>query len=912
MSTHQPLSTLCKPHDAVGWLAVSGVMGRDTNDRFGVPWSAHRALAALYSHTRAMITACRRSHRWLICLLSVHLTLVAADPSASAMAAAKAPENGLVVQVGASNASFLHDLTLGGKRLVQGLVFEDATRTSLLPELIATGAHPYATVAVWHGAPLLPYADRLVTLLIVDRDDLGIRAPAPSECQRVVQPGGIILERIKNIWSATVVSRPVGLGDWTHFDGGPEGNAVSSDQEATAIRGLQWIDNVREVRWAKSGPHGGEGGNIRILGRYAVIDARIYPEDKDPKFEKRMLLECRDVYNGLLIWQRSRASTISGKRWSLAVGEGQAFTWLAENGALTALDLATGLALRTYPGSEIKPYLQEEHGGSNLPKPRPSMFGDSHWVRIAGATVLANGDGALRAWTMDGKPMWTFRREGFRLETPVVDTRRNLAYGFLVPDQLVNRWGKGPVLWQRWSTSEQIQSVIAINLTNGNISWENRDVASRDTDIMLHEKKEPRRIGFGQLLVSDEHVIAFNSSAISGGQMPLIASIDAVSGKTAHFDPKLFVYTNNHGRVLVPEGAYCAVARDGLVYVMGGFSIRSFNPKTGILKEELSVSWNARCHKPIATTTHFLLGQTAFIDKDFAGEMFSVARSGCAHSPVPGSGVIMFGPHTCACTTHFDGFLATTSRAAPAPVADRQRLVPLKAAAFTVPVAKPAVAESLVSQSWSWFTISEPVAPAAVDASGWVFQITPQAHRLDARKGSTAWTFVGDARLAESFCVVGDRVIVGSHDGWVYGLDLATGARRWRNFVAPAFRQIIANGMLTSAWPVMGVADLGNGQIVASAGTHLEMEGGIRVVALAAADGTQAWVKQLRKTSSTIPAGGKQAKIVDRSLINAAPRVENGKIVIDGGSHLGHLEFTPDESAESISLRLSSPAKKSR
>jgi hypothetical protein len=268
----------------------------------------------------------------------------------------------------------------------------------------------------------------------------------------------------------------------------------------------------------------------------------------------------------------------------------------------------------------------------------------------------------------------------------------------------------------------------------------------------------------------------------------------------------------------------------------------------------------------------------------------------------------------CGCTTHFDGFLATTSHAAPPAVPDNKRLLAFQSgSALKLPAHPPAAADSLVSQSWPWFTISSPTAPVTVEKEGWTFQVDPQSHRMTASKAGASWSFVGNARLGTGFCVVGDRVVVGSHDGWVYGLDLATGAVRWRYFAAPSNRLMIANGMLTSAWPVMGVADLGNGQIVASAGTHPELDGGIRVVALTATDGTPVWVKNLTKPPSQIPpGGGKETKIVDHSVINAPPVVENGKIVIAGGSHLGRLEFDPSESEEAINTRLSTQPPKGK
>jgi hypothetical protein len=53
---------------------------------------------------------------------------LAASPSAAEVAAAFPAGDGLAVEVGSSDAGFLGSLTNNGKRLVQGLTLDDATR----------------------------------------------------------------------------------------------------------------------------------------------------------------------------------------------------------------------------------------------------------------------------------------------------------------------------------------------------------------------------------------------------------------------------------------------------------------------------------------------------------------------------------------------------------------------------------------------------------------------------------------------------------------------------------------------------------------------------------------------------------------------------------------------------------------
>lgn len=106
------------------------------------------------------------------------------------------------------------------------------------------------------------------------------------------------------------------------------------------------------------------------------------------------------------------------------------------------------------------------------------------------------------------------------------------------------------------------------------------------------------------------------------------------------------------------------------------------------------------------------------------------------------------------------------------------------------------------------------------------------------------------------------------------------------------------NGQLESAWPVYGVAML-DGKVIASAGTHAELGGGVTVAAFDPATGKPAWIKQLEKKPSSVPAGGKRATIVAYSFINSVARVEDGVIVLgDGGRRGGEFRFKPSEEDE--------------
>jgi len=73
---------------------------------------------------------------------------------------------------------------------------------------------------------------------------------------------------------------------------------------------------------------------------------------------------------------------------------------------------------------------------------------------------------------------------------------------------------------------------------------------------------------------------------------------------------------------------------------------------------------------------------------------------------------------------------------------------------------------------------------------------------LDAATGQERWTYFteGPVRLAPT--VAGERLLVGSDDGFLYCLDARDGALHWRNRLGPSGRRIPGNGRVISPWPV--------------------------------------------------------------------------------------------------------------
>ena len=160
--------------------------------------------------------------------------------------------------------------------------------------------------------------------------------------------------------------------------------------------------------------------------------------------------------------------------------------------------------------------------------------------------------------------------------------------------------------------------------------------------------------------------------------------------------------------------------------------------------------------------------------------------------------------------------------------------------------------------------------------------------------------------------VVGGVAVFGSHDGWVYSVKVADGSLQWKYLLAPCERYVCVNSQLECAWPVYGVCvDPSSGSVIASAGTHVELAGGVTVAALDPGTGEVRWKKQLTKRPSLVPPGGRGAEIVAYSFVNSVPRIVDSQIVLgDGGRKGGYFALRPDDEEEQLNARLASPGQR--
>ncbi len=817
--------------------------------------------------------------------------VVAADPGIDDLRrlAGGLPQ-GLVVDIGLTDAALATALAQTGTALVHGLVADPAVCGRLRADVAAAGIAGLASVAPLRDAARLPYADRSAETVIADLDALGAAAPPRAELERIAAPGGVLVLRQQGAWQAVRIPRPAGLDDWGHLDHGADGNSVSTDREVGPVRQLQWQNNRMELMESGNAASYAPGVGVRIAGGTLVSHMRL--ADAGPR-RQVWAIQGRSAWTGLLRWELTLPERHRLRLWGLTAVDDTLYCWPDRTGDLAAIDLASGRELRRYAGSA---------------RPAIELLGDSEdqAVRVLPGTVLvATGDRVLCYDPATAALRWSFRREGLLLACLVADAAARRVYAVVSGTE-------SRIYAGRWPTTTKAQGIVALDLADGHLIWENREVMA--VAVPDPDPKDPAKTGrtrprgVSQLLPMGDALVVFGSAAISGGNAPFVATLAADTGAVRFQDDAPFKRDYN-------VASYNVLTRDGKAWFAGAFTnLWSYDPASGKTERAFTHAWNQRCTRFTATTDWFVFGQTAFYGKDLTGEQTFVARSGCALGAIPAAGLLFYSPTSCKCITHPGALQALTPRLPPAAMADDRRLEgasanapPALAAPLSAAPAGPVASEWLrrpYARAWA--------VPEVAGPDGLSLVVHPHLHRLDAqRAGRTVWSALADARISGPPLVVGDLVLCGAHDGRVYAWRLADGRLAWSRLVAPAERWIAVDGQLESCWPIYGLAQLGT-SVVATAGGHVELAGGITVAAIDPATGAAVWTKRLQKRPTPVSSGSRTA-FADHSVINSPPRVEDGMVVLDDGSAFhGRLRIDPAASEADLCAALERPPEKKK
>lgn len=227
----------------------------------------------------------------------------------------------------------------------------------------------------------------------------------------------------------------------------------------------------------------------------------------------------------------------------------------------------------------------------------------------------------------------------------------------------------------------------------------------------------------------------------------------------------------------------------------------------------------------------------------------------------------------------------------------------LEAWTWSTPAPSPAWPGEARGSLWQKLTNSltaraaDDLAPVPILAGGLVIVATThdEVRAMDRRTGALRWRHFcgGPVRFAPA--VSGDRVFVGSDDGTVQCLDLATGAPVWNTRIGPDRPRIAGNGRLISPCPVRSGLLVSEGRVYVAAGLFpLE---GVYLAALDARDGRLVWRRHLGSVSPQGYLADAGAEIVV-PLGRASPkryRKSDGAYVRDVTSASGTFAVVADE-----------------
>jgi len=763
-------------------------------------------------------------------------------------------EAGLCVHVGSTDGALEIELAGNGRRLVHGLALDGKSADMACGEIRAAGLWPLASVEKARTFDRLPYADNLVGLLIADLDALGKKAPLREEMMRVIRPNGIAFLKTDGKWVSVVKPRPREMDEWTHFDYGPTGNAVSGDKLVRPPKQIQWTCGVQPIKLGGN-PAGFVGSpGMRLAGGRAISEWVV--ENKDWRKTKNYL-GAWDAFSGIPLWAIEKEySGIRRPTHLVAVGE-RIYTYLENDGPLTALDAATGRIVRKY-----------EQAGA-----LPDNTGMAFFRVCADGLVVVNKDTLYLLNELTGEVIWKYTdySNARVLMFPTIARQINrvfvLASGIEDDYKIEHRWPNAPAA-----------AVVCLDLKTGKPIWRNTQVAGKH---------------IGQLIANDGYLGLFGAGGIGAGKNPFTGCIRLSDGK--------LLWTGTFPTDWNRAG-YVMLWRDGLMYYSDPWKIFTLDPQTGKETVVYGAGYNGRCTRFCATEDYFIYSLVTYVDREFNGTIQSITRSACANSSFPANGMLYFTPTACGCTTMLRGHTALTPEPLLEPIDDAIRLQTSADDKQTTTPKPFSLPDSPIAADWPRQARAAEMQTEPVSAEGRTFTALIHEHQMHCRdaRGKPLWSFTANGRISSPPVVVENLCLFGSHDGWVYALRVADGSQAWRFMAAPYQRKVIVNSQLESAWPVYGVV-MHKGLLCTSAGLHPELGGGIYIYGLKPKTGKIAWKRILSKPPAVIAGTERiESHIVPISALNDVLQTDGKQLSLPAGRA---RRFTFDPSMTDNELR---------
>jgi len=715
---------------------------------------------------------------------------------------------GVAVQVACGEGALLPALAQSGRLVLHALEADPARVAKAREALRTRGLYGQVTVMRWASSKL-PYAENLVNLLVVSKG-AGV---ADAELTRVLAPYGAAFIEEKSGWRVLEKAWPASFDEWTHPRHGADGNMVSRDRAVKAPVGVRWV----------AGPAQDSGGRKWYFD-HALVTARgrsFYLQED--------ALTARDAFNGVLLWSRPVKPAVYRER-----------------------------------GAPVPPLLQAKTKlGTRTTRVKPIVSGNALYVAT---------DKGLAAWDVrSGETLLDYG--------PVKGPRLLLAEGprliVACSNQVaVFELASTRLLWRRDLEPEQVvaadgtvfcvapDSVLALAAQDGAVRWQSRRART--------EASATCTVGPGALLLEES---SWRDDK-DGCRVAAYATTDGKllwerlhrPGQTHYQETRSFFAGN---LVLLPAEGRKVVGLDPLT----GREVRTWK------------SGGRHCATPVATEHYFIAPECDFTDLESGLQTHArMFKSACRLPFIPANGLLNSFPVQCECYPMLRGYMGLSPTEAPTlralrrfdkgPAFDRSAAAPVALdgewptyrydthrsgatpAALRLgdtpqvlwSVQAAALQRSVPAQDWDENPFLSGPLTALTAAQGLVFVAAADEHRvaaLDAVSGQARWTFTAGGRIDTPPTVQDGLCLFGSHDGWVYCLEAASGRLAWRFRAAPSDALMMAYGQMESPWPAPGSILVRDGVAYFAAGRHPCSDTGVRVFAARARTGDLLWEKVL-------------------------------------------------------------------
>jgi len=754
---------------------------------------------------------------------------------------------GLAVVIG-GDGSLEQSLAQTGVFMVEGL------RTDM-PEVLATrsalaeaGVFPLANVQ-WHpDLPKLPYAPRLVNLLVADLDGLANSAPSAEEIRRVLTWGGKAYLKQGGDWRILGNPKPAEADEWPHALRGADRIPVSTDGYITSnLDGLKWVaDHWKNIEQ--------RGAAILISDgkQYTVRTSFNREARRAGKWPRSHTLMARDAQNGLMLWSRPLAwvPSFSFREYSqsynshLAAGNNRVYAYLEIGGHLTALDGDTGEVVQVYQETPVL-----EAGSQAIPLPG-RKFDDGitplknpDW--LASSTVMLKGKGLVQVY---GPHIRVLNESDGRLLGS-----RDLAY--VGQHALIGEDGHLYVVGE------------------GNLeSYTLPDLSPRWRSEVTEQVK---------LMTGPRN-----------GVLPLTGFVEFVKRK-AFINGRIYGFDTETGQTLWTRDEYVhggghVVMMDNYLHIDGWKNGTYLDPRTGNKVGGHSVDFDVGgCSFPTFVPGYMIRGLTLHSLEDENDILIGDGvRPLCQNPMFPALGhVYSFGTN-CGCSVFYRAGLSAFYPAdTPDWTPEERRLaawpdlrapaMELKATELDIGLVhdwrrgegfypgtkgynyKRMPREVLREQGRSggvqkggfnlYGAANKWGGPLdrETEAEGWKVVSGQHSNLVRAKQGGNVkWTLPIGGRLLSDPLVLDGTVYLGLANGWVHAVELATGRVKWSHQAAPADRRVVAFGQVESAWPVVGVQFL-RGHLVCVAGRRDSFDEGIFIRGLDPKTGRKRWEQNI-------------------------------------------------------------------